>query len=152
MTNLASLLKNEIARVARRTLKGDIDHLRKQCAAQRAAIAELRRQLLETQREFRSSLHGAHEQPSAASKAPAAVESGRRRRRFDGGSFKAKRLGLNFSANDAALLVGASALTIYNWEKGAQPRQSNLDAINDFLRLGKREAARRLEQLKAGKR
>ena len=53
------------------------------------------------------------------------------------------RLGL--SAADYGELVGVSALTIYNWEKGkGTPRPAQLDAWLELVGIGKRDAWERL--------
>lgn len=45
-------------------------------------------------------------------------------------------------------LVGVNALSIYRWESGkAKPRKSQLPAIAAIREMGKREAARRLDEL-----
>jgi len=44
-------------------------------------------------------------------------------------------------------VVGASALTIYKWEQGkARPRARFAAALADVRGIGKKEAARRLQQ------
>lgn len=55
---------------------------------------------------------------------------------------------LCLSAADYGLLVGVSALTIYNWEKGrARPRPKQLAALAGIHGLGKRAAWSRLEEM-----
>ena len=58
-----------------------------------------------------------------------------------------ERLGL--SADNYGKLLGASGLSIYNWEQGkTRPRKSSVDAWTAIRRIGKREAAKRLASLK----
>lgn len=53
------------------------------------------------------------------------------------------RLGL--SAADYGRLVGVSAITIYNWEKGrTRPRPRQLEGLARVRALGRREATERL--------
>jgi DNA-binding transcriptional regulator YiaG len=68
--------------------------------------------------------------------------------RFSAKSVKAQRAKTGLSAADYAMLVGVSALTIYNWENGkSRPRQEQFAALASLRGIGKREAARRLEEL-----
>jgi DNA-binding XRE family transcriptional regulator len=61
---------------------------------------------------------------------------------------KAHRAKLGLSAKDYGLLVGASMLSIYKWEDGkVAPRPKNLPRISEILRMGKREAQRKLAEL-----
>ena len=57
---------------------------------------------------------------------------------------------LAVSAADYAALVGVSALTVYNWEKGkTKPRAKQLEALAKVRSLKKREAWKRLDALDA---
>ena len=141
MSNLGSVLKGEIARVARKEIRGAVEPLRKSNANHRREIAELKRQIAALQKEVR-----------ALSKPPrpsAAVEQGSPRgTRFVAKGLKSLRARLGLSAADFGLLVGASGQSVYNWEAGkAVPRATQQAALASIRGLGKREAARRLEAL-----
>jgi DNA-binding transcriptional regulator YiaG len=61
--------------------------------------------------------------------------------RFSPDTVARHRERLELSAADYGELVGVSALTVYNWEKGkTQPRQQQLEALADVRKMGKREA------------
>ena len=52
------------------------------------------------------------------------------------------------SAADYAALVGVSALTVYNWEKGkTKPRAKQLESLAKVRTLKKREAWKRLDAM-----
>ena len=71
------------------------------------------------------------------------------RSQFSGEALKAHRERLGLSADNYGKLLGASGLSIYNWEQGkARPRKSSVDAWTAIRRIGKREAAQRLASLK----
>lgn len=71
-----------------------------------------------------------------------------KRRRFSAQALARHRAKLEISAADYARLVGVSAVTIYNWEKGiARPQARQDGALSAVRRLGKREAWRRLDEL-----
>ena len=53
MPNIASVLKSEIARVARKEVKGDMQELKKATAQYRSHIAALRRRITELEREVK---------------------------------------------------------------------------------------------------
>ena len=62
--------------------------------------------------------------------------------------FAQHRKGLGLSAAEVGKLLGASALSVYKWESGkAKPRRSFLPAIAALRRMGKREAAAKLQAL-----
>lgn len=68
--------------------------------------------------------------------------------RFSPAWVSAHRERLQLSAEDYGLLVGVSALTIYNWEKArTRPRPKQLEALAAVRGLGKREAWERLENM-----
>jgi len=70
--------------------------------------------------------------------------------RFSAQRLAAHRSKLGLSAKDYGMLVGVSSLTIYKWESGnVRPRDGQLQAIAAVRKLGKREAAARLEELSA---
>ena len=67
------------------------------------------------------------------------------RKSFSAAKVRRDRARLDLSAADYAALVGVSALTVYNWEKGkTRPRAEQLDAWLAVVGLGKREAWQRL--------
>jgi len=62
------------------------------------------------------------------------------------------RAKLRLSAEDYGTLIGVSAITIYNWEKGkTSPRDRQLRALHDIRQLGWREAWERLDAVDGGR-
>lgn len=145
MTNIATLLKSEITRLARKEIRAEIASLKKASASYRIEIAALKRQLKEVERALRQATKA-----NASSRAPrpATNETASRDTKFSARGLKAHREKLGFSAKDYGLLVGASSLSIYRWEdeKGA-PRAKFLPALAAVRQLGKREALKRLSTL-----
>ena len=69
----------------------------------------------------------------------------RTRQRFSPEKLAAHRAKLELSAADYGELMGVSALTIYNWEKGkTRPRATQIDSWMGIRDMGKREAWKRL--------
>lgn len=144
MTNLASILKSEISRVARKELRSEILGLRKAVGTYRAEIAALKRRALALEQELRRL-----RKSSAKVVPPVEGDASSRKLRFSAKGLASQRRRLALSAHDFGLLVGASGQSIYNWEDGkARPRARHLPAIAALKSIGKREAAARLMALK----
>lgn len=142
MPNLASVLKEEIRRLARKEVRSELAATKKASAQHRKDIAELKRQIRD-----QNKLIGALER-SDKKRGTAKDESAEANTRFSRKWLQAHREKLELSAADYAALVGISPLTIYNWEKGkTRPRAQQLEAWGAIRGLGKREAWKRLEQM-----
>jgi DNA-binding transcriptional regulator YiaG len=144
MPNIASILKQEIARVARKALRSETAALRKASTTYRSEIAALKRRVAETERQLRVSAKSA---PSAA---PAANdESIPEGMRFSAKGLSGHRKRLGLSASDLGLLLGVSGQTIYNWESGkARPNRKFLPTLVALRTVGKKQTSARLEQVK----
>lgn len=143
MSKIAQVLRDEVTRLARKEVKSQTDALRRSNAQYRRDIAELKRQSASMARQI-AFLEG-EERKRASSAPPKSAAEGRR---FSPRWLKKHRDKLGLSAADYAKLVGVSAQTIYNWERGkAKPQDQQLAALVEVRALGKREAGRRLELL-----
>ena len=162
MANLASALKDEIGRLARKEIRQQTAGTAKTVTQCERDIAALKRQIEDLQRKL-SSLRTQDTPRQTASKtksgkkaatkkqtAEAASGSDQQssRARFSAKGLKANRERLGLSADNYGKLVGVSGLSIYNWEQGkARPRESSIAALMTIRGIGKREAAKRLEAL-----
>jgi DNA-binding transcriptional regulator YiaG len=143
MTNIASVLKAEISRVARKEVRAELQTLKKSSAAHRRDIAALKRRLETLERQAKRQKKVAPRSVSDDSD----EESGRQLR-FSPTRLAAQRKKLGFSAAKFASLIGVSPISVYNWESGkARPQRPQLEAIAAARKLGKREALARLEEL-----
>ncbi len=144
MPNIASILKSEISRVARKEVRGETQGLKKAVTAYRAEIAALKRRTQALEQELRRlGRAAARSAPEPAGAPPA------RALRFSAKGLAAQRQRLALSAHDCGLLLGASGQSVYKWEDGkARPRAKHLSAIAALRTLGKREAAARLATLR----
>lgn len=144
MPNIASVLKSEISRVARKEVRGEVLGLKKAVGAHRAEIAALKRRTQALEQELRRlSKSRAKAVPVAANEVPS------QSLRFSAKGLASQRQRLALSAHDCGLLVGASGQSIYKWEDGrARPRAKHLPAIAALRTLGKKEAAARLASLR----
>ncbi len=144
MPNIASILKSEIARVARKEVRGETLGLKGAVSACRAEIAALKRRTEALEKELRLlSKANAKAAPVEANEVSA------QKLRFSAKGLASQRKRLGISADDCGLLLGASGQSIYNWEAGkARPRAAHLPSIAALRTFGKREAAARLGLLR----
>ena len=142
MSHFAAQLKAEISRIARKEIRAESAAFKKATTQHRAEIASLKRRVASLE----SALKRMGRTPAAPLTAAAQEESPALR--FRAGGFANLRRKLDLSAAQMALLLGVSAQSVYHWEAGkSRPRASQLTAIAQVRRLGKREAAERLAGL-----
>lgn len=153
MPNIASVLKAEISRLARKVLREETEGLKRTLVLQRKEMGTLKARL-EALEKIVQRLGKAIKAPRAEPHIPVAQGAGEGdaaeglRFRSAGMASNRKRLGL--SVADFALLVGATGQSVYAWEAGkAKPRGETLKAIASLRHIGKREVAARLAELKA---
>lgn len=143
MPNIASLLKAEILRLARKEVRNELESLKKALSNSRSEITQLKRrtdQLEKLQTRVSKQVLGRPTPPKS--------EESTTGIRFSAKRFAAQRQKLGLSAADMGLLLGVSGQSIYHWEaEKSRPRQAQLAAIAALRKIGKREAKRRLEQL-----
>jgi len=147
MPNIASVLKEEICRLAKKEIKAQVGKTQKAAAQYRRDIAKLKRLMSQQEKEIKLlKKRTEHEdQPQPDQNEMEGV-------RFSARSVKAQRQRLGLSAADYGKLVGVSGLTIYNWEhEKARPRKAQLVALVAVRGIGKREAMMKLAQLGAAK-
>lgn len=144
MPNFASVLKEEIARLARKQARGEIAALKKASTQHRSDIAALKRSISALEQQLKRA-------GKAAGRKVAVVTEGKDGRaglRFSAKGFGTLRKKLDISAADMALLLGVSGQSVYKWEDGkARPRASQLPAISAVRGLGKREVTAKLAEL-----
>lgn len=139
MTKLIQSLREEITRVAKRTVSAEIASLRQASSTHRSAIAALNRKNAELRREV------ARLKKSLASTKPVAKEEETKLRfRADGFASRRKRLGL--SAESFGKLHGVSGATVHAWEAGTTPRAKYLPIIAALRKLTKRQAEEMLSR------
>ena len=148
MPNIASILKSEISRVARKELRAEIEPFKKTLNAYRVDISALKRRAGELEKELRI-LRKASTKSATALTPQVGSDATSTGTRFSAKSLTSQRARLGLSADDCGLLIGASGQSIYNWESGkARPRGEFLTAIAALKKLGKKSAAQALEGVK----
>ena len=143
MPNIASILREEILRLARKEVRNELESLKKASARYRSELSELKRRLAmleKHQSRVERKLAGKPETPEPGEPAKGL--------RFSAKRFASQRQKLGLSAAQMGTLINVSAQTIYYWEAGkTRPRQAQLTALAALRGIGKRQVKARLEQL-----
>ena len=141
MSNIAAAFRQEITRLARREVRGQVAGLRKASAKFRKDIARLKRAAAELLSEIARLRRTAGEAP--------ARETDAAKTRFTARSVIAHRRRLRLSAADYGQLIGVTGHTVYAWEHGAsRPRHAQRAALAAVRAMGRREALARLEAVR----
>lgn len=139
---IATFLRSEIERHARRISREENASLREAVTRYRHDIADLKRQMAALGRQT-SGLRKAEAKRVAATPAAEAAP-----KRFSAKGLSTHRAKLGLSAEHYGKLIGTSGLSIYSWESGkAVPREAGRIALARVRGLGKREARRLLAEL-----
>ena len=137
MSNVASLLKTEIARLARKVVRADTEAMRKAVGNYRSEIAALKRRADALERQLR---HASKGRTSPSPPQPDDKHSGFR---FSPKGLASHRKRLGLSASDMGKLLGASGQSVYKWEAGeARPRAANIPRIAAVRSLERRDVVR----------
>lgn len=142
MTDIASLLKSEITRLARKELRAQLEPYKKSAAQLKTQVAALREEVSVLKRELKALNKG-----SRRAIAPAANEASKpSRMRFTAKGFATMRTHLGLSLAEMGMLIGASDQSVRKWEDGtAVPRAKFQQAIFALRGVGRRAIAERLK-------
>jgi DNA-binding transcriptional regulator YiaG len=134
MPNIASALKAEISRIARKEIRAETAALKKATTTHRSKIAALKRRAQSLEKQLRVMAGRPRPAPVAAEE-----ETSSKALRFSAKGLAAQRRRLGISARECGLLLGTSAQSIYNWEEGkVRPHAKHLEAIAALRGLGRR--------------
>lgn len=143
LPNIALVLKQEIARLVRKELRGESRQLKKASAQYRSDIAALKRRVASLEKQL-SRVEKSGSVKNRESELPATAT----RLRFSAQGLGNLRKRLDLSAADFARLIGVSGQSVYKWEaQKAHPRASQVAAIASLRGLSKKEASTRLAEL-----
>jgi len=144
MPNIATLLKTEISRVARKESRAETQALKRASAHYRSDIAALKRQVQMLEKRIRVLSKSA----APASAAPVAAQSDHRAYRFSAKRLTAHRQRLGLSAQQLGTLLNVSGQSVYHWEAGkSRPRAAQMPAVAALRTLSKNSAAAVLASL-----
>jgi len=140
MPNIGQVLKEEIARISRRTVRAETESSKKASTRHQREIVELKRQLKGLQRQM-----SVLSRQLGAAREAQVPEPDEQRVRFSAKGLRSHRERIDLPAADYAKLIGVSTQSIYNWERGRTTPSSEQKAkIAALRRVGKREAKTRL--------
>lgn len=139
MPNIATVLKSEITRVARKEARAENAQLKKVSSQYRADIAALKRRILGLEKLIKDLAKPTAKRLAAATAEAPALQ------RFSAKGLAAQRKRLGLTASQFGALLGVSDQSIYKWEDAkSRPRSSHLPAIATIRLMTKKEAAARL--------
>ncbi|MEO8806654.1 MAG: helix-turn-helix transcriptional regulator [Burkholderiaceae bacterium] len=140
MPNIASVLKSEITRIARKEIRTEVETLKKYVSTHRTEIAALKRRTQSLEQELRR-LNKSGSRPAPAP-APAPTEESSKPVRFSPKDLATQRQRLGLTVEGCGRLLGTSGKSIYRWETGkAQPRETYWASIAALRTLSKSQAA-----------
>lgn len=135
MANIASMLKEEITRLARKELRSENEHLKKASSQYRSEIAALKRRAASLEQQLSRLEKAVSRNAAVEVKTEAEKKS-----RFTAKGFITLRKRLGLTAAEIGALLDVSAQTIYNWEAGStSPRDQQMTRIVMLRGMGKRE-------------
>lgn len=145
MTNVATVLKTEVRRIARKEVRTETSALRKAVAGYRAEVATLKRRAAELEKQLKRLPREAANSSTVTTPDLTAANG-----RYSAKSLASQRRRLGLSANELGQLIGVSAQSIYNWEEAkARPYPKFLPAIFALKTLGRKAAVAHLDSLAA---
>jgi len=143
LANIASVLKEEITRLARKEVRNEVENLRKASTQYRSEIAALKRRIAALEKQQNRLEKSVGKKTEVESRPDTAGKA-----RFTANGFKSMREKLGLSGQDIGVLLGVTAQTVYSWEAGkSSPRGQQLARIVTLRGLGKRKAAAMLEEM-----
>ena len=146
MPNIASVLKSEITRIARKEIRAEVEGLKKAVSSHRSEIAALKRRAQSLEQELRRL------DKSLPKKAPAATAESSAPVRFSPKDLASQRQRLALTIDGCALLLGTAGKSVYRWETGkTRPRETYWPSIAELRTLSKEQAAEILASRKAAK-
>ncbi len=135
MPNIAKVLKDEITRLARKESRAALEKVKGVAAQHQRDIGTLKEQVAALKRQV-VALEKQVRKAAVAPQAPAAS----RQTRFVPKGLVSTRKRLGLSAADLAKMLGVSAQTIYNWERGVtKPRPEQVEKLASLRGVGKRQ-------------
>jgi DNA-binding transcriptional regulator YiaG len=149
MSDIATALKQEVQRIARKEIRLQTESMRKASALHRREIAALKRQVKALEQTGRALKKAARARPDTADPVEGAGQA--TSPRWSAKRFQAHRSRLGLSAQAMGRLLGVTGQSIYNWEQmKTTPRPEQLQAIAGLRSLSKRRAQAALAVLEPG--
>ncbi len=141
MPDVATVLREEIRRLARSEVKKQTSVLKQSAVKHRHELAQLKRDLGEARRRI-----NVLESQQTRQRARVVESLDTDSHRFSAKGLRSHRKKLGLSAADYGKLLGVTGKTVYLWEQGkARPRGKTFASLVEVRKLGKRAALARLD-------
>ena len=141
MPKLATVLKDEITRLARKEVRAESLPMRKAAVQSRTDINALKRRVAALEKQVASLSKAATIKKTETASDPATI-------RFSAKGFGTLRRRLGLSAAEMGFLLNASDQSIYKWERGVRPRPNQMPKIATLRKMSKQQVAELLKSLK----
>ena len=148
MPSIATLLREEISKIARKEVQDQVRELKQTVRKQRDAIARLEKQL--GRAKAKAATKPAAAKPAAAKPAakvrkPAGDTDRRKQLRIAPNTIKKHRKRLKLSQADLGKILNVSTNTVLRWEAGtSKPRSKHLPGLDQLRTISKRELKQQL--------
>ena len=145
MPNIATVIKEETIRIARKEIKAALTPLKKQNADLKRTNADLKRRISQLEQDCKKLLNNAGKQQKETEVASSDDDD---KARITAKMVKSIRERLGLSPGDFGKLVGVSRLTVYQWEKKQGRLNFRGDSkarIVEVRGMKKAEAVKKLE-------
>jgi DNA-binding transcriptional regulator YiaG len=141
MPKLATVLKDEIVRLARKEVRAETSTLRKAAILSRTDVSALKRRVAALEKQLTSLIKTSPTKTAATVDAATTI-------RFSSKGFAALRRRLDLSATEIGFLLDASDQSIYKWERGVRPSPNQMPKIAALRKMSKPQVAKLLKSLK----
>ena len=143
MSNLGTVLKEEIKRLARKEIRSAVGPVQKRLAEARRTVADLKRRLGAMEDVVERLKREADARRLEAARTGAGEDKSAR---IGARSIRSQRKRLKLTREEFGRILGVSANTVYLWETGkVTPRGKSRAALVGVRDVGAREARRLLE-------
>ena len=146
MPNIATLLREEISKIARKEVQDQVRELKQTVREQRDAIARLEKQVgsAKAKAATKSAAKPAAAKPAAKVRKAAAGDR-RKQLRIAPDTIKKHRKRLKLSQAELGQLLNVSTNTVLRWEAGtSKPRRKHLPGLDQLRTIGMRELKKQL--------
>lgn len=142
MANIASLLKEEVARLTRKEVRVETEQLRKASAKYRSEIASLKKRVMDLERVISRLAKQLDRAPQAE------LLQTTKQVRFSASGFKKLREKHGLSAAIMGSILSVTPQTIYSWEGGnTRPGAEYIEKIAVLRQMGKRQLTEALKEM-----
>lgn len=143
MARMEQVLRQEIARLARKEIRGVCGPLRSEVVALRRTVSRLSKTMVKIERIARQQKRRLQEDMAQLKPPPEDLEKSR----MSAGLIKKLRTRLGLTQAQIAGLIGVSTPAVVFWESGrSSPRGANRAALVALRKYGKREVRQLLEE------